>query len=161
MQKTYEPLNMVMNGRYAVLYGKLAPDLQFEVLARMKKLIEEERDYEDKGNYGHFCNILPTIAIDEVLQRNGKTPDEAFGMIFSPNALWRACISMISGTLTPEQSDIYEGVPPPTVSRSQPLLSFILRSILFSVSKKRFVAMGAPKKRTPRVFQPNMCHQEV
>ena len=39
--------------------------------------------------------------------------------------------------------------------------TFILRSILFSVSKKRLVAMAGPKKRTPKVFQPNMCHQEV
>ena len=59
MKKDYEPLNMIMNGRYAVLYGKLTPSIQREVLARMAELIEEERDYEDKGNYGHFCNILP------------------------------------------------------------------------------------------------------
>ena len=81
MKKVYKPLNMVMNGRYAVLYGKLAPAIQQEILARMAELIEEERDYEDKGNYGHFCNILPTIAIDEVLQRNGKSPEEAFELI--------------------------------------------------------------------------------
>ena len=81
MKKAYEPLNMVMNGRYAVLYGKLDPTIQKEVLSRMAGLIEEERDYEDKGNYGHFCNILPTIAIDDVLQRNGKSPEEAFELI--------------------------------------------------------------------------------
>ena len=63
-----------MNGRYAVLYGKLAPLIQQEVLSRMAELIEEERDYEDKGNYGHFCNILPTIAIDEALQKMSKLP---------------------------------------------------------------------------------------
>ena len=81
MKKTYEPLNMIMNGRYAVLYGKLTPSIQQEIIARMAELIEEERDYEDKGNYGHFCNILPTIAIDEVLQRNGKSPEKAFELI--------------------------------------------------------------------------------
>ena len=81
MKKTYEPLNMIMNGRYAVLYGKLTPSIHQEILARMAELIEEERDYEDKGNYGHFCNILPTIAIDEVLRRNGKSPEEAFELL--------------------------------------------------------------------------------
>ena len=81
MKKVYKPLNMIMNGRYAVLYGTLAPDVQLDVLSRMAELIEEEWDYEDKGNYGHFCNILPTIAIDEVLQRNGKSPEEAFELI--------------------------------------------------------------------------------
>ena len=35
----------------------------------MTELIEEDKEYEDKGNYGHLCNILPTIAIDEILQR--------------------------------------------------------------------------------------------
>ena len=84
---------MVMNGRYAVLYGKLAPSIQQEVLSRMSELIEDERDYEDKGNYGHFCNILPTIAIDEVLRRNGKSEEEAFEMISSH--MWAA--------LTPEK----------------------------------------------------------
>ena len=81
MKRVYEPLNMIMNGRYAVLYGKLAPSIQQEILVRLAGLIEDERDYEDKGNYGHFCNILPTIAIDEVLQQNGKSPDEAFEMV--------------------------------------------------------------------------------
>lgn len=92
MKRVYEPLNMIMNGRYAVLYRKLTPFIQQEVLSRMAGLIEEERDYEDKGNYGHFCNILPTLAIDDVLQRNGKTPEEALEMISSH--MWAA--------LTPE-----------------------------------------------------------
>ena len=46
MKKEYQPLNMIMNGRYAVLYGKLAPAIQKEVLSRMAGLIEEERDAE-------------------------------------------------------------------------------------------------------------------
>ncbi|MBO5640624.1 MAG: hypothetical protein J5916_12020 [Oscillospiraceae bacterium] len=78
MKKEYKPLNLVMNGRYAVLYGKLSPEEQGAVLQRVGALIEAEKDYTDKGNFGHFCNILPTIAIDEVLQRHGKSADEAF-----------------------------------------------------------------------------------
>ncbi len=101
MKRVYEPLNMVMNGRYAVLYVKLAPSIQQEVLSRMSALIEEERDYEDKGNYGHFCNILPTIAIDEVLRRKGKTPDEAFEMISSH--MWAA--------LTPDKFRMMSKLP--------------------------------------------------
>ena len=56
MKKVYEPLNMVMNGRYAVLYGKLDPAVQQEVLSRMAGLIEEG-EYEDIGNYGNLHNI--------------------------------------------------------------------------------------------------------
>ena len=78
MKKVYDPLPMVMNGRYAVLFGELSQKEKEDTLARMATLIEEEREYEDKGNYGHFCNILPTIAIDEALRKNGKTPEKAF-----------------------------------------------------------------------------------
>ena len=92
MKKTYEPLPMIMNGRYAVLFGKLSEKEKEDTLARMATLIEEERYYEDKGNYGHFCNILPTIAIDEALRRNGKRLEEAFELISTH--MWAA--------LTPE-----------------------------------------------------------
>lgn len=66
--------------------------------------------------------------------------------------LWRAQgkAKMFKELLTVESS-----------SMSYQLLSFILHSILFSVSKNRLVAMGAPKKSTPMMFQPNMCHHEV
>ena len=92
MKRIYEPLPMIMNGRYAVLFRKLSEKEKEDTLSRMATLIEEERDYEDKGNYGHFCNILPTIAIDEALRRNGKTPEEAFELISTH--MWAA--------LTPE-----------------------------------------------------------
>lgn len=93
MKKEYKPLNMVLNGRYAVLFRKLDAQEQADVLARMAELIEEEKEYADKGNYGHLCNILPTIAIDEVLQQHGKTPEEAFELISTH--MWAA--------LTPEK----------------------------------------------------------
>lgn len=92
MKKVYEPEAMMRNGRYAKLYEKLTPAQQQEVLSRMRELIEAEREYEDKGNYAHLCNILPTIALDEVLQKNGKTADEAFSLISTH--MWAA--------LTPE-----------------------------------------------------------
>lgn len=81
MKKSYKPLNMLMNGRYTVLYQKLNDQEQQEVLIRMAELINEAREYADKGNYGHLCNILSTIALDEVLQRHGRTPEEAYRMI--------------------------------------------------------------------------------
>lgn len=74
VKKEYKPLNLVMNGRYAVLQ-------------RVGALIEAEKDYTDKGNFGQFCNILPTIAIDEILQRHGKSADEAFELISTPKYL--------------------------------------------------------------------------
>jgi len=41
MKKEYKSLNMLMNSRYAVLYGKLTSNEQSEVLSRMNELIEE------------------------------------------------------------------------------------------------------------------------
>ncbi len=38
---------------------------------------------------------------------------------------------------------------------------FSFRSILFSVSKNSQVATDGPIRRTPKVFQPNICHQDV
>ena len=57
MKKEYKPLNMVMNGRYAVLYGTPTPQEQEATLARMAELIAEETDHADKGNYGNLHNI--------------------------------------------------------------------------------------------------------
>lgn len=39
MKKTYEPLSMIMNGRYAVLFGKLPEKEKEDTLARMATLI--------------------------------------------------------------------------------------------------------------------------
>jgi len=52
MKKVYDPLNMVMNGRYAILYKKLEQEVQSDVLTRMEALIAEEQasGYADKGN---------------------------------------------------------------------------------------------------------------
>lgn len=70
-----------MNGRYAVLFRKLSNEEQRDVLGRMASLIEEEREFADKGNYTHLCNILTTIALDEVLQQHGRSADEAYELI--------------------------------------------------------------------------------
>jgi len=81
MKKEYRPLNMIMNGRYAVLYGKLSAEEQRDALSRMDLLIDEEQEFEDKGNYTHLCNILSTIAIDESLQSHGKSAEESYELI--------------------------------------------------------------------------------
>lgn len=81
MKKSYKPLNMLMNSRYKVLFQKLADEEKTMVVGRMAELIEEECEYADRGNYGHLCNILSTIALDEVLQQTGRTPEASFKLI--------------------------------------------------------------------------------
>jgi hypothetical protein len=47
----------------------------------MSKLIEEEEEYCDRGNYKHMAQILTSIALYEVLQKHGKTEEEAYGLV--------------------------------------------------------------------------------
>ncbi|MBQ6441689.1 MAG: hypothetical protein IJJ13_03755, partial [Lachnospiraceae bacterium] len=48
---------------------------------RISELIEEEKQYCDKGNYSHMAQILTSIAIYEVLQRHGKSEEEAYRIV--------------------------------------------------------------------------------
>ena len=90
--KKYTPIKMIRAGRYKVCFDGLEPEIRADVLRRMETLITDNREWCDKGNYGHLCNILPTIAIDEAVQAHGKTADEAYEIISTH--MWAA--------LTPE-----------------------------------------------------------
>ena len=72
---------MINAGRYKVCFSELSTEIQEDVLKHMARLIEENREWYDRGNYGHLCNILPTIAIDEALQERGKTPEESLEIL--------------------------------------------------------------------------------
>ncbi len=67
---------MIGHSRYRSYFNTLSPALQAQVLQCMQRLIGEEAEWCDKGNYGHLCNILSTIALDEVLQATGQSPEE-------------------------------------------------------------------------------------
>ena len=41
-------------------------------------LLDEEKQYCDKGNYAHMAQILTAIALYEVLQQHGRSEDEAY-----------------------------------------------------------------------------------
>ena len=86
--KKDHPLRMINAGRYKVCFAELNPDIQADVLRRMERLIEENCEWYDRGNYGHLCNILPTLAIDEALQAAGKTPEES--LEFLSRYMWGA-----------------------------------------------------------------------
>ena len=79
--KKDNPLRMINAGRYKTCFAELSPEMQADVLVRMERLIGENRQWYDRGNYGHLCNILPTLAIDEALQAVGKTPEESLEIL--------------------------------------------------------------------------------
>ena len=59
--KKPHPLRMINAGRYKVCFSELSTEIQEDVLKHMARLIEENLKWYDRGNYGHLCNILPTI----------------------------------------------------------------------------------------------------
>ncbi len=79
--KKYEPKEMVRVSRYQNYFPTLSTRIQNEIYARMLELIEEEKEYCDQGNYNHMAQILTSIAMYEVLQKHGKTEDEAFKIV--------------------------------------------------------------------------------
>ena len=79
--KKYEPEAMVAASRYQNYFPTLPKDVQRDVYARMRELLEEEKTYCDKGNYAHMAQILTSIALYEVLQKHGKSEAEAYRIV--------------------------------------------------------------------------------
>ena len=79
--KTYVPERMTADSRYQNYFPTLSPKIQGEVHARMNELLEEEKAYCDKGNYAHMCQIITSIALYEVLQKNGYSEEEAYRIV--------------------------------------------------------------------------------
>jgi len=76
--KQYIPEKMVARSRYRRYFPTLPADVQQDVYARMRELIEEENAFCDEGNYAHMAQILTSIALYEVLQDHGASEEEAF-----------------------------------------------------------------------------------
>ena len=68
--KKYEPQMMISRSRYRRYFPTLEKDIQEDVYVRMRELIQEEKEYCDKGNYSHMSQILTSIALYEVLQKH-------------------------------------------------------------------------------------------
>ena len=79
--KKYEPQVMVSISRYQRYFPTLEKDIQEDVYARMRELIQEEKKYCDKGNFSHMSLILTSIALYEVLQKHGKSEEEAYRIV--------------------------------------------------------------------------------
>ena len=88
MAKKYIPEKMMRDSRYRRYFEGLGDDERRDALERMRRLIDEERQWCDRGNYGHLCNILATLALDETLAALGMTPDERLRVL--SEAMWSA-----------------------------------------------------------------------
>ncbi len=79
--KKYEPEAMVAISRYQKFFPTLSEEVRQDVYARMRELLKEEKEYCDKGNYEHMSQILTSIAMYEVLQKHGKSEEEAYRIV--------------------------------------------------------------------------------
>ncbi len=76
--EVYEAEKMVAISRYRNYFPTLPAVVQKDVYARIRELIEEEKEYCDKGNIRHMAQILTSIALYEVLQHHGSGEEEAY-----------------------------------------------------------------------------------
>lgn len=79
--KAYTPERLVAISRYQNYVPTLDEAIRQDIYQRMTELIEEESAYCDKGNYKHMAQILTSVAMYEVLQRHGKTEEEAYRIV--------------------------------------------------------------------------------
>ena len=79
--KAYKPESLVAVSRYQKYFPTLDQRIREDIYARMKELIIKEKEYCDKGNYDHMAQILTSIAMYEILQKHGKSEDEAYGIV--------------------------------------------------------------------------------
>ena len=78
---TYTPEKLISVSRYQNYFPTLGKDVQADVCARMAELIEEERQWCDKGNFKHMAQILTSIALYEALQKHGQSEEAAYRIV--------------------------------------------------------------------------------
>lgn len=75
--KKYIPAKMIRQSRFIAFYDTWNKDEKEKLLERMSKLILDNPEYTDSGNYGHLCNLLTSIAMVMILEENGKSRVDA------------------------------------------------------------------------------------
>ncbi len=83
----YIPEKLVKVSRYKNFFPTLDEEIKKDIYNRMKSLIEEEKEYCDKGNYKHMAQILTSIAMYEVFIEHGKSENEAYDIV--SNEMWK------------------------------------------------------------------------
>ena len=74
----YVAKKMIKKSRHINFFNTLDRDMKANILARIDELVREEKEYCDKGNYGHLCNMLTAISVYETLQKHGMSEEVAF-----------------------------------------------------------------------------------
>ena len=59
----YTPEKLVAVSRYQNFFPTLDETVRRDVYARIAELMDEEKEYCDKGNYKHMAQILTSVAL--------------------------------------------------------------------------------------------------
>ncbi len=76
--KKYLPEKLAAVSRYRNFFPTLPEDVRRDILGRMAEILEEEKQYCDRGNYEHMAQIVTSVAMYEVLQKHGASEEEAY-----------------------------------------------------------------------------------
>lgn len=87
-QMKYEVEKIIKKSRYANFIPTLPEDVRKDVKTRIGELIEDEKEYCDKGNFNHLKNIFTAIALYETLQKHGKGEEETFYLVSTE--MWKS-----------------------------------------------------------------------
>ena len=76
--KKYEGREMVNRSRFIEYVKKMPEDEKQELYERVDELIYQNREFCDKRNHQHLCNIFTSIALYKFLQKKGFSEEEAY-----------------------------------------------------------------------------------
>ncbi len=74
--KKYVPMKMIGKSRFVNYYNSWQEEDKAALLGRMERLISENREYADKKNYGHLCNLITSLAMVMILEEKGHARAE-------------------------------------------------------------------------------------
>ena len=77
----YAPEKLGAISRYQNYFPTLPAEIRNDTYKRIKELLQEEKEYCDKGNFKHMAQILTSIALYETLQKHGKSEEEAYNAV--------------------------------------------------------------------------------
>lgn len=77
MNKKYDPEKMIAKSRFRNYYTTWEPNDKLNLISRMSQLLGENSEYADSKNYSHLCNLITALAMEQVLEENGKPRREA------------------------------------------------------------------------------------
>ncbi len=86
--KKYIPEKLAAASRYRAYFYALPHNIRFDTLSRMAVLLQEEKEYCDRGNYKHMAQILTCLALYETLQKHGQSEEEAYRAV--SEEMWKA-----------------------------------------------------------------------